>query len=86
MADSERKRLILNQFQPDGAKLEEAAQRVLASPDLRLLRENSPTSLLIEGAADAVARLLGDLKGWNVLPVVTYARPDTRARVLEPPS
>ncbi len=85
MAESDRKRMILNRVEPDGADLGEATKRVSDSPNVRLLRANSPTSLLIEGAGDAIERLVLSLKGWNALPTVSYTVPDTRARVLKPP-
>jgi hypothetical protein len=81
----ELKRMILNRVETDAVGVDDAAQQIREAPDIELLRQNSPTSLLIEGAADAISGLVGGLKGWQALPTVSYARPDVRPQVLKTP-
>ena len=85
MGEVMRKRMLLDRVATDAPGLAEATARVRASPDIALLRENSPNSLLVEGASETIQGLVGGLRGWRALPAVAYARPVLRPRTPKRP-
>ena len=77
-------RKILRRMSEDAATVEEAAKRVNAEGGIAVLDEK-PSSLLVEGEADAISAVAEKLDGWSLFDLNRISRPDTRARVKRSP-
>ncbi len=76
--------MILRRMGADAPSSAEAAVRVKGSPDVEVLQQTDPSTLLVEGHPDSIARVVGGLSGWRALPINKYQIPDTKPRVLKP--
>lgn len=76
-------RKILRRMSDEAASAKEAAKRVSKEDGVTVLEEK-PSSLLVEGEADALAAAAQKLGGWSLLDHASIKRPDTRARVKRP--
>lgn len=77
-------RMILRRMGADALSSREAANWIENAEGVSLLRENPPSSLLVEGPEERIAQVVNQLSGWSASPVVTYAVPDPRPKVLKP--
>lgn len=85
IAMSDTQRMILRRMDVRADPSEAAASLVEADPDLTLIDRGSASSLLVEGAPEAINHLVGELSGWSAFPMKTYPQPTTRPKVLRPP-
>ena len=86
MTETGPRRMILRRTSADAPTSAEMARRVHDTPDITVLQETSPSSLLVEGTPQTLSRAMAGVAGWTSLPVTTYQEPDARPKVLKPPS
>jgi hypothetical protein len=86
MAGAEQQRMILQRMAPDGLSSAEVASRVNNLPNVTVLQESAPSTVLVEGHPDAINKVAAGLSGWSALPITRYKVPDPRPRVLKPAS
>ena len=84
MTQNEQQRTILRRINEDAPSSAEVANRVKESPAITLLQENAPSTLLVEGSPDVIAKVVGGVSGWSASPMMKYQVPDPRPRVLKP--
>lgn len=77
-------RKILRRMRDDAAPTKEAARRVNAEEGVTLLDEK-PSTLLVEGEADAISAIAEKLEGWSMLDFNKVSPPDARARAKRQP-
>ena len=77
-------RLVVHSVQPDAEAHAEVAGR-LRSGGIDIVEEQ-PHMLLVDGTRETVGRALGDARGWSITDLSIVPPPETRKRVLKPPS
>ncbi len=74
-------RMILRRTGLDALSTSAAIERIHAVPEVRVLSETPPPTLLVEGDARTIARVVADWDGWRAYPVTRYEVPGTRPRL-----
>jgi hypothetical protein len=85
MADSAKLRAIVRKTNPQAMPAPDLVRRLGGYVGLRVLDEK-PNSLLIEGETPVVEEALQAVEGWTMFPFARIPVPNTRPRVLKPPS
>jgi hypothetical protein len=76
--------VVVHRFAPDGETAEDITAR-LRTAGAEIL-DAQPHMLLVSGARDGIARALDGARSWRMADLKTVPAPDTRQRVLKPPS
>ncbi|MBX9587847.1 MAG: hypothetical protein K2X43_00990 [Hyphomonadaceae bacterium] len=74
-------RKILRRIDDDAPPAREAAKRLQAEDGVTVLDEQ-PSSLLVEGDAEAIEAAVESIEGWSVYGSTSIKVPDARPRVL----
>jgi hypothetical protein len=77
-------RLVVHRCAPDGETAEDIASR-LRTAGAEIL-ESQAHMFLVQGARDAISRALSGARSWRMSDLQTVPPPNTRERVLKPPS
>jgi hypothetical protein len=77
--------MIFQRMGKRGVSAREAARRLDADQHIAVLDEK-PSTLLVEGDADAINTAARDLDGWKTFALNRIQIPDTRQRVLIRPA
>jgi hypothetical protein len=67
-------RYIIRRVNP-GTEPSEMLKRLRADPVVKVVDEDIPTMLLVEGPGPALETLIANAQGWTVSPEQTYAPP-----------
>ena len=86
MTEMANSRMILRRVDAQGATSTEVADRVKGTTDVKILQEQAPSTLLVEGDPDQIEQVVGDVSGWKAMAMQRYQVPDSRPRVLKPAS
>jgi hypothetical protein len=78
--------MIIRKTNPKGGvSALDLAHRLGGYAGLNVL-DTKPSSLLIEGDAKIVEKVSRGIEGWTAFPFAKISVPDTRPRILRPPS
>ena len=86
MTEMTNSRMILRRVDAQALTSTQVADRVRGTTEVKILQEQAPSTLLVEGRPDQIAQIVGDVSGWKAMAMRRYQVPDPRPRVLKPAS